>query len=109
MSKPFKITCSELDRKFHVYTEHGQFVAPAPTAKAHSKANWDNKKITPKALWESVSTEQERTAIKAILEQPGLTKTAAALQLTDLQIELLSEQKPSGRRQSPAEPDDPSL
>lgn len=107
MSKPFKVVSSELDREFQVHTEQGQFVALAPTAKPHSKANWDNKKITPKSLWESVSTEQERTAIKALLEEPGLTKASAKLRLAELQIAFSS--KPKGNRPDPSESDGPSI
>lgn len=109
MSKPYAITCSELDRQFHVYTESKQFVALAPTAKAHSSANWDNKKITPKALWESVSTEPERLAIAAVLEEPGITKDAVKSKLEALQAEFTVNAKPGRKRQKPDEAEGPTI
>lgn len=107
MSKPFKIVCSELDMKFQVHTEKGQFVALAPSAKPHWSAKWENKKIAPKALWESVSTEQERLAINALLDEPGLTKSAAMVKLAELQIAFSTAANPSRNRSSKVESDGP--
>lgn len=109
MTKAFKIVCSELDQEFQVHSERGQFVALAPTAKPHSSANWENKKITPKALWESVSTEQERSDIQALLDEPGLTNASAMIKLADLQIAFSSAQKPSRKRSPSSESDGPSI
>jgi hypothetical protein len=93
MSKPFIIVSSELDKEFQIYTSRNEFVALAPTAKPHSGASWVNKTISPKALWESVSTEQERKAINEVLDEPGLTRAMAMIKLADLQIEFCSSPK----------------
>lgn len=109
VTKAFKIVSSELDREFQIHNDKGQFVALAPTARPHSSANWDNKKIAPKALWESVSTEQERSAILKLLDEPGLTKASAMLKLADLQITFSSTQRATRKRPNEAESDGPSL
>lgn len=109
MTKAFKIVCSELDQEFQIHNDKGQFVALAPTTKPHSSANWDNKKITPKALWESVSSEQERTAIQSLLDEPGLTKSAAMVRLADLQIAFSSAPKATRKRSVVSESDGPGL
>jgi hypothetical protein len=87
MIKPFKIVCSEMDQEFNIVDHLGLQVAPAPTAAAHSKAKWENKKISPKDLWESVSTPREREAILAVLDEPGISKDAVKTKLAALQLE----------------------
>lgn len=103
MSKPFKIVCSELDQEFQVRTERDEFVGLAPTAKNHSLAKWDNKKIPPRDLWESISTECERKSITELLAEPGLTKDDARRRLSELQVAFFST---SGkRRRAPSAPE----
>lgn len=109
MTKPFRLVSSELDREFQIHTEQGHFVALAPTAMPHSAANWDKKKITPKTLWESISTESERSAIKALLDEPGLTPTKAMVKLADLQIEFSSASRLTHRPVPIHETDGPCL
>lgn len=76
-----------MDQEFNVVDHLGLQVAPAPTAAPHSKAKWENKKIAPGALWESVSTPEEREAITAVLEEPGITKESVKTKLAALQVE----------------------
>jgi hypothetical protein len=87
MTKPFKIVCCEMDEEFRIFDHIGNTVAIAPTAMPHSKAKWHNKKIHPKVLWESISTEQERAAIAAVLDEPGITRESVKAKMEALAME----------------------
>lgn len=63
----FKLVAAELDRAFYITDEHGFEVATPKTTFNFSKANWSNKKLPPKQLWESITTEGDRARINALL------------------------------------------
>lgn len=63
----FKLVANELDRAFYIADEHGFAVATPITTFNFSKANWSNKKLPPKQLWESITTEGDRARINALL------------------------------------------
>jgi hypothetical protein len=93
MTKPFKVVCSEMDEDFKIVDQFGLTVAIAPTAAPHSKAKWDNKKISPKVLWESVSTEKERERIASVLEEPGITTDRVKTRMAELALEFAATTK----------------
>jgi hypothetical protein len=76
-----------MDEEFRIVDQIGNTVAMAPTAMPHSKAKWHNKKIHQKVLWQSISTEHERAAIAAVLDEPGITKESVKAKMDALALE----------------------
>jgi hypothetical protein len=69
---PWKLCTNEQDQAFHIIGADSLPVASPNTILSNDRAEWSNKKVSPKALWESVANERERANAKLIAAAPDL-------------------------------------
>lgn len=69
---PWKLCTNEQEQSFQIISANKLVVASPNTTIPSDRANWSDKKISPKALWESVSDEREQANAKLIVAAPDL-------------------------------------
>ena len=68
----WKLCSNEMDRQFVIVDENNMAIAYPATVKSQQAANWDNKKIRPMVLWQSVASPEEQKRARLIESAPEL-------------------------------------
>lgn len=69
---PWKLVSDELGKSFAFLSVDGLPVAYPHTAKAPILAKWDDKKLSPLALWRSIASREEQARAQVLLSAPAM-------------------------------------